>query len=155
MPTHTFNRVHQLADADNQNPALCLLHQNSYPIKDGGFYNTTNNNDEIEGVGNAVLVEPVGVAPGVNPHGNAVDIPYDTINLYDDSNPNENPPNTIPDASIPLLPPPPLYNEPNPIVPKVEPELILVENVTKDDDNDNENTHYPLNEGISNNGNNN
>ena len=94
---------------------------------------------------NTFPIDPVGVEanPGVNPRRGAVEIPYETIKFYYNYNPDNNPPNANLDAAMLPLPPPPLYNEPDPIVPKVAPEPILVDTFVKDDKSDNENTHYP------------
>ena len=37
VPPLTIDRVHQLADADNQNPALDFLHRNGVPIANTNY----------------------------------------------------------------------------------------------------------------------
>ena len=145
MPHHIIDRIQKLADTYNQNPAINFLDYNGNPTNYDEFDDLTDNNDEISEVENTFPINPVGVDanPGVNPRRGAVEIPYETINFYNHYKPDNNPPNANPDAAMPLLPPPPLYTETNPIVPKVEPEPILVDTVITDDKSDNKNTHYP------------
>ena len=114
MPPHIIDRIQKLADTYNQNPAIDFLDYNGNPTNYDDFDDPTNDNDEIPGVYNTFTINPVGVDanPGLNPCRYAVEIPYKTIKFYNNYKPYNNPPNANPDAAMPPLPPPPLYNEP-------------------------------------------
>ena len=164
MLPHIIERVHQLADADKQNPALDFLDRNGNdfqdPAEDGEIPGVDldvaphNIAGEIAGVNKAageipgVNPEADGEIPGVN-HGDAVKF-HDNANVEDDDNVVDNEAvaeewelDANPDAAMPPLPPPPPPAEPDPILPKVEPEEILVETVTdkRDEGKDHDEGH--------------
>ena len=70
-------------------------------------------------------------------HNNTAEFPYETIDISNDENPkNKHEINANTDKTIPPLPPPPLEDEPDPIVPRIKPEPILVNTTTKENDDD-------------------